>query len=221
MSTAMITIQRTTIRGIIITALCLTGSSAQAAPRGTDLFSATPQTQSSGIGQTQAVGTAPLSMTSAKSPALVWFEKFDALRQKYRASDSDKVILVRPLMQEAERVQQWIETAKKIANNYSTLAKSLKNLPTPAGMNDIKEYRNLTADWYEDAASVYVDLIKPRPAAKTIEELQDSVNVVKKKSESLSSTIADLKSMDLALRRNYKVHLAMQDDSLQKYVKSK
>jgi hypothetical protein len=212
------------IQPLMVVALLLGGTSAQATPPAIDFFGAnsTPSSKNPlGNGQKQQVGAAPLSMNSNDSPALVWFEKFDSLQQKYRPTDADKVILVRPLMQEAERVQQWIETANKVAKNYTLLAKSLKNLPTPPGMNDIKEYRNLTADWYEDAATVYVDLIKPRPPAKTIEELQGSLNTIKKKSESLSSTIANLRAMDLSLRRNYKVHLAVQDDALQQYVRSK
>jgi hypothetical protein len=225
MSTTTTTIKRTFFQGIIITGLCLSASAVQATPRAIDSFSSNTRPLSSASAQTgkqkPAVGAAALSMTSDPSPALTWFEKFDALQQKYRPSDSDKVILVRPLMQEAERVRQWIETASKVAKNYKILAKSLKALPTPAGMNDIKEYSNLTADWYDDAASVYVDLIKPRRPAKTIEELQDSLNTIKKKSDSLSSTIANLRQMDFSLRRNYKVHLAMQDDALQQYVRSK
>lgn len=225
MSTARISMKQKLSQSIAIIGIFISGSAVQAAPGGIDFFGTNTQTRSSASAQPssqrQTVGAGALSMTSEQGPALAWFEKFDALQQKYRPSDADKVILVRPLMQEAERVRQWIETANKVAKNYQILSKSLKILPTPAGMNDIKEYRNLTAEWYEDAASVYVDLTKPRPPAKTIEELQESLNAVKKKSESLSSTIANLREMDLSLRRNYKVHLAMQDDALQQYVRSK
>ncbi len=219
------TIKTIFTQGIIITGLCLSGSAVEATPRAIDSFSSNTRPLSSASAQTgsqkPAVGAAAQSMASDQTPALAWFEKFDALQQKYRPSDSDKVILVRPLMQEAERVRQWKETANKVAQNYRILAKSLRALPAPAGMNDIKEYSNLTSDWYEDAASVYVDLIRPRRPAKTIEELQDSVNTIKKKSDSLSSTIANLRQMDFSLRRNYKVHLAMQDDALQQFVRGK
>jgi len=225
MSTTTLQIKRTLSQALLLAGIYISGSAVQATPAGIDSFSATTQTRQAQGAQSSnprpGVGAAALSMTSQPSPALAWFEKFDALQQKYSPSSADKVILVRPLMQESERVHQWIETASKIAKNYKLLSQSLKALPVPAGMNDIKEYRNLTADWYDDAASVYIDLIKPRPPAKTIEELQDSINTVKKKSDGLSSTIANLKEMDLSLRRNYKVHLAMQDDALQQYVKSK
>ena len=52
------------------------------------------------------------------------------------------------------------------------------------------------ADWYQDASGVYADLIRPRPPAHTIEDLQEQLEVVKKRSESLADNIASLKAMD-------------------------
>jgi len=200
-------------------------SFASAAPHGTDLFSImTPSqqgTKSTNASDKQAVGAGALSMMSDRTPIVEWFEKFDQLRAKYRPTPADRVILTRPLMQEEERVKQWSAVANKVAKNYTLLAKSLRDLPTPPALADVKQYRDLTADWYHDAAIIYDDLIRPRQPAKTIEQLEGELNEVKKRSENLAATIATLNAMDQDLRKQYKVHLAIQDDALQQYVKSK
>lgn len=196
-----------------------TAIAAQATPA-TDIFSVT--TPKSNPSQNQsAIGAGSLSMISGKSPVVDWFEKFDALRAQYRPTPADRVILTRPLMQEVERVKQWTATAAKVAKNYTTLAKTLRSLPVPPGLTDVKQYRDLTADWYQDSAAVYADLIRPRTPAKTIEELQGQLDEVKKRSENLAATIGTLNNMDQELRKHYKVHLAVQDDALQQYVKGK
>ena len=77
------------------------------------------------------------------------------------------------------------------------------------------------ADWYQDAAGVYEELIRPRPPARTIEDLQEQLEVVKKRSESLADNIASLKAMDRSLRQQYNVQPALQDDVIQQFARSK
>ena len=96
-------------------------------PAGAELFSINSPSANK-IGKKSAT-----SSTSTQVPVTDWFEKYDDLREKYHPTDADKVILTRPLMQEAERVQQWTNTASKISKNYALLAKAIKNLPQPAG----------------------------------------------------------------------------------------
>lgn len=189
---------------------------ANAAPRGTDFFSI----NSSPARANKPAQKVPSATSNGPVPVVTWFEKFDSLAEKYQASDADRIILTRPLMQEAERVQQWTNVANKISKNYALLAKSLRNLPSP-DKADVKEYRDLMADWYQDAASVYADLIRPRPPARTIEDLQEQLEVVKRRSESLAENITNLKAMDRTLRQEYNVHVAFQDDIIQQFVHSK
>ena len=213
-------------------------SAVYAAPRGTDYFSVTMPHNSSntsnsnsskntssampGDNQAKPPGSAgALSMMSDRTPVVTWFEKFDQLKEQYRPTPGDRVILSRPLMQEEERVKQWSATAAKISKNYIRFAKELKNLPVPGQLSDLKQYRDLTADWYQDSAAVFDDLIRPRRPAKTIEELQGQLNDIKSRSATLANTIASLNNMDQSLRKEYKVHLAIQDDALQQYVRGK
>jgi hypothetical protein len=208
--------------GIILFASSV--SAVNADPRGTDIFSInTPKPSLPHPISTSKppISPDPLSMMSDRTPVVIWFEQLDNLKEKYKPSEADKVILTRPLMQEAERVKQWTNVASKVSRNYMALARALRNLAVPPGMNDVKEYRDLTADWYQDTAGIYKELIKPRPPAKTIEDLQDSLNAVKKKSEGLAANIPNLRSMDRTLRKNHNVHLAIQEDALQQYVRSK
>ena len=124
-------------------------------------------------------------------------------------------------MKSAERVQQWTDTASKISKNYLLLAKSIRTMTVPAGMSDVKEYRDLMADWYQDSASVYVDLIKPRPPAKTKEDLQEEIDAVKKRAEGLANNMANLKNMDREVREAHKVPLNVQEDAVQQFIRGK
>ncbi len=161
------------------------------------------------------------SIALPKTSETMWFETVDSLVEKYTPSEADKVILSRPFNQEAERVEQWIKTAKKIINNYHTLAKQLQLVPIPNNNSELKQYISLTSDWYNDSAQVFEDLIKPRTPAKTIEELQEALNEIKTRSDDLSKTKTSLMAMDMSIRKTYNVHYAKQDDALQQYVNRK
>jgi len=189
-------------------------SKANAAPPGVDFFSINSPKHPNSVPSAKATSHSPV-------PVVTFFHQYDDLTDKYHPTDGDRVILTRPLMQEAERVQQWTDTANKIAKNYLSLSQAIRKLPLPANAPDIKEYRDLMADWYQDAASCYRELTRPRPPARTIEDLAEQLQVVKKRSESLANNIASLKAMDRSLRKQYNVNPAFSDDIIQQFVRSK
>jgi hypothetical protein len=202
----------------------------EADPRGTDMFSIwtspppavrAPSSKPAENQSKPKVERRTLSPGAAPKTIIEWFEQFDQLREKYRPTAADRVILSRPLMQEEERVSQWTNTASKISKNYILLARTLKSMPVPSGLPELTQYRDLTADWYRDAADVFDEMIRPRDPAKTIEELERQLNEVQNKSHTLDGTIASLKDMDRDLRHRYKVNQNDKEDALQKYVKGK
>jgi hypothetical protein len=200
--------------------ICTTNTGAQAAPRAVDVFSINSATQSNpkaGAGANNSI----LQNNTDRTPIVIWFEKFDSIREKYHPSERDKVILTRPLTQDAGRVQQWVNTASKVSKDYLTVGKSIRSLTVPPGMSDVKEYRDLVADWFQDSANIYIDLIRPRPPAKTIEDLQEELDAVKKRAEGLANTIANLKNMDREIREAHKVPISVEDDAVQKFARGK
>ncbi|MGD9684027.1 MAG: hypothetical protein AB7W16_22895 [Candidatus Obscuribacterales bacterium] len=159
-----------------------------------------------------------LSIMSDDSPALRWFENYDMQRFTYQKSPADRAVLRRPFNQEAERVKAWTDTAGKVAYNYRELAKLLRASTAPDGHQDIDEFRKLMADWYDDEASVYEELIKPRPPARTREDLDEQLLAVKSRAASLKDNYKALNAMDIELRQKYRVHLNKNEDPLTKYV---
>ncbi|HEY9871189.1 MAG TPA: hypothetical protein V6D08_18640 [Candidatus Obscuribacterales bacterium] len=199
---------------------CLLSAPAYAAPHATEYFGrvTTPAPAQSKVAAAQAAAQAA---KAAREVPVKWFEAFDDKIASHRPSAADHVILGRQFKQEAERVQQWIETASRVARNYRELAKQLRAMPVPNTLQGVKDYRDLTADWYDDAAAIYEDLIRPRQRCQTMEDLEESVNRIKERAQSLHQTNLNLKAMDLSLRKTYKVHLARHEDALQQYVRSR
>lgn len=158
------------------------------------------------------------AMDSDASPELTWFEKFDEISFHGRPNDSERIILNMPFNQEQERVQRWTQTAANVAKRYRLTAKTLKSVQAPIGRADLDTYRTLRMEWFNDAASVYEEMIKPRQPAQTIEELNEQLRQVKEQANSLGKTNVTLLNMDRNLRRTYRVHNAKQIDPLTKYV---
>ena len=151
-----------------------------------------------------------------------WFEAVDNAVVKLRPTAADDAILNRPFNQDPERVDKWCDTAGKVARNYRQLARTVKTLPVPSGMgSDVKEYRTLISDWYDDAALVFEDMIRPRPAATTMEELESQLNDIKQRGQALARSNSDLAKLDKSVRKTYKVHRANYDDALTQYVSRK
>jgi hypothetical protein len=221
---------------------------AKAEPRGFDWFSVMPgqhpqqapqQQQQPATGQKQP--TAPqvqrgiITKTQVKPPTAVlltpemrnittapqWFDQFDKLTDKYSPTAGDKVILQRPMLRQVERVNEWTAAAARVSKGYMTMSRTLKAMPIPPGMTDLKQFRDLTADWYHDSAGVFDDLIRPRPPAKTIEELQDQLNEIKNRSDNLSTTLVALDEMHDSLCKQYKANSPLHTDAFQKFVSGK
>lgn len=167
------------------------------------------------------LGAGSLAMMSKLTPATAWFENFDRTRYMQSPSKMDASILQRPFNQEAERVQEWTQVANKVSKNYRLLASIIRAMDVPPNHPGLKDYKDLTADWYADMAGVYEDLIRPRAPARTMEELEAQLNSVREHSVSLAHQGKTLHAMDLDLRKQYKVHVSEQSDALQQYVKAK
>lgn len=151
-----------------------------------------------------------------------WFEAVDNAVVKLRPTAADDAILNRPFNQDPERVEKWCDTAAKVASNYRQLARTVRTLPLPNGMgSDVKEYRTLISDWYDDAALVFEDMIRPRPPANSMEELETQLNDIKQRGQALARSNTDLANLDKSLRKTYKVHRAHYDDALTQYVSRK
>jgi hypothetical protein len=158
------------------------------------------------------------AMDSDASPELTWFEKFDEVSYLGRPNDSERIILNMPFNQEQERVQRWTQVAATVAKRYRQTAKNLRAVQAPAGRADLDEYRTLRMEWFNDAAAVYEEMIKPRQPAQTIEELNDQLRQVKEQANSLGKMNISLLNSDHNLRRKYRVHNPKQIDKLTKYV---
>jgi hypothetical protein len=210
-------------------ALCLSmayASCAFALPSSQDYFGRkTAGTQAAALKSTiMTTSQQPLPLNTVdgnQDVATQWFEKVDDIIISHRPSLADRVILTRPFEQEQERVKEWSAVAAKVAKNYREMARQLRTSPVPANLTGVKEYRDLLADWYGDAASVYEDLIRPCKPAHTIEELNASLDQIKNRAQSLGQSNANLISMESNLRQMYHVHAPKYDDAIGNFVNGK
>ncbi len=171
----------------------------------------------------------PLSATTGSFPdnsngnsvAVKWFEQLDDAIFTHRPTAAERVTLSRPFNQDSERVEEWSRTAARVAKRYRELAKILRAMTVPGTIAGVKEFRDSTANWYDDAAGIYEELIKPRPPARTMEELDAALDEIKERAQSLADNNKDIKALELSLRKTYRVHLARYDDALQQYVRAR
>jgi len=198
---------------------CLLAAPAQSAPQAIEYFGRVTPSQSAQ--QTKPTTATIKTPPDGKSVQVKWFEAIDDAVGTHKPTDADRVILSRPFNQEAERVQQWIEVASKVVKNYREVAKVLRTMPVPEKCDGFKEYRDLRADWFSDAANVYEDLIRPRRASRTMEELEDSIKQIQERAQSVQRTNLQLAMMDRNLRSTFHVHPSKYDDPLQRYVRNR
>lgn len=158
-------------------------------------------------------------MSNPNDPTVQWFEDMDTKVCHWRKSPEEAAILSQPLNGEVERVQRWINTAEKVSFRYKMLAQMLHGMHAPEDCPELKQYSELVAEWYTDAAEVYDEMIKPRPAPKTEEELDEGLNGVLNRAKMLKESQKRLLAMDIELREKHHVHQRYEDDPLQKYVK--
>jgi hypothetical protein len=206
---------------------CLSAVPAQASPPVTEVFS---HNASSGLkplqssaqlkhdADTPKIGAGPLAMMSADKPIVRWFEEYDRAKADAKPTPAEQLVLSRPMNQELSRVKEFISTVGSLAKRFRYLAKTLRAMPVSESWGQVKDLRDGEADFYEQTASVFEEMIKPRPPSKTMEELQakqkelqDHANAAKQYGETLIS-------MDRGLRSTYGVHLDRSTDDLAKYV---
>lgn len=160
------------------------------------------------------------ALYSDKTPQLDWFEIFDEYVWTLLPNEEDKSVLSRPINNELERVQDYIKVCSKISKNYRTLAINVRRLPVPPNSPGLAKYQTLKADFYVDMATVYEDLIRPRKT-RTQEELQAQLQDIKERAEQLKVNSNNLLTMDMDLRRTFRVHQPKRTDALRRYVENK
>jgi hypothetical protein len=151
---------------------------------------------------------------AGRTPVALWFKKFDEERIKHLPTSEDKVIIARPINQQAERLVQWSAAAEHIAKTYNDFSKELRKMPVPPGYEGLKDYKDLTADWYQDTAQVFTDYVRPRKPARTIEELEDQIKEAKAHEKGLVKTKSRIVEMETSIRTKYKVPTVAQNTQL-------
>jgi hypothetical protein len=150
-----------------------------------------------------------------------WFITFDQAVETHLPSSGERVVLSRPFNQDVKRVGEWTQVAQKVAYNYQQLANTIKYMPIPNNVPEIREYQNLTADWYKDVSQIFVDLIKPRAPARTMDELERQLKEIHDRSQNLVQTNNTLHMMDNDIRQKYDVPAALSNDPIRKYAQFK
>ncbi len=153
------------------------------------------------------IGAGPLAMMSSDKPIVHWFEAYDRAIADAKPTPTEQLILSRPLNQELERVQAMIKTSGVIAKRYRALAKRLRAMPVQADWPQVKELRDGQADFYEQEASVYEEMIKPRPPSKTKEELDARLKDLTDRSTAAKTYGTTLLSMDLDIQLVFTWHV--------------
>jgi len=223
------------IRRQVLALLCLLVPSfhgslkAEAAPAN-EIFSSMPQGGTKPVKKNTYVApppvqpanavTAPgaLSMTSAASPELTFFESLDTLCFQGWPREQERFYLSQTFDGELERVERWTKTARTVAKRYRNTATALRNLQIPNGRVDLQEYKEMRAEWFDSAARVYEEMIKPKPPAQTMEELEAQLRKVDQDAEAVKHSKTTILAMDRRLRRLYRVHEPRESDALQNYV---
>jgi hypothetical protein len=163
-------------------------------------------------------------------PAQKWFATMDAQVITHIATAPEKYVLVRDFGDppQLERVIEWTNTAARVAKKYRSLSKILRSMPVPSSISpeqgssaNVDFFRQSLANWYDDSASVLEEYIKPRPPAKTQEELDDQLRHLRQRSENVKLTYTHLAEMDSNLRQHLHVPTARYDDAVMKYVTNK
>ena len=199
---------------------------APAIPAHGDIFARSTSTSRSAGGVAPSTTKQPVVKPitfDVRDPNLAahWFDTYDNLIDTLCPTAQERAILTEPFNQNPDRVNRWIVTAHGVAIKYRQLAAQVKAMQVPARLSSVQELRDLTADWYNDAASIYEDLIRPRRPAKTREELDRTLAQIKERADTLAQSNGSLHSLDTSLRKSMSVHLALRDDPIRQFVSGK
>lgn len=210
---------------LVALAISLQGSAAVAGPQSQEEFFNRNTANPSAVANRP--GTAPTAPTfGQKTPVTVWFETFDNAVGSHMATLDEKYVLSAEFGSppQLERVVKWTNTAATVAKRYRELARMVKQYQVPGVLRsdpmaaNLVTYKSSLAEWYDDSASLLEDYIKPRPPARTVEQLDDQLAVMHERSEKLKLSMTHLQEMDSKLRGHFNVHPPKYDDALMKYV---
>jgi hypothetical protein len=168
--------------------------------------------------ETPKIGAGALAMMSGDKPIVHWFEEYDRAKADAKPNPAEQLVLSRPMNQELSRVQEFITTVGRISKRFRALAKTLRKMHVQDNWGQVKDLRDGEADFYEQTASVFEEMIKPRPPSKTMEELQAKQKELQDHANSAKQYGETLISMDRGLRSTFGVHLDRSTDDLAKYV---
>ncbi|HEY9756516.1 MAG TPA: hypothetical protein V6C97_15215 [Oculatellaceae cyanobacterium] len=168
--------------------------------------------------ETPKIGAGAGALMSDDTPVVRWFEAYDRAIADAKPTEEEQIILHRPLNRDLDRVKEMTKTCSDVARRFRLLAKTLRSMPVQSNWGQVKQLRDGQADFYELEASVFEDMIRPRPASRTQEELQSTLDSLQNKASSAASYGKTLLSTDMNLRLQFGVHRARDKDDLAKYV---
>lgn len=171
----------------------------------------------------QRVEDNPVAQAGAKSlgqdhPVKRWFDNLDGVIGVNLKTPKQAITLRQGFNGNVERVEKWSNTASEVSQRYKLLAAKLRGTPVPPGCPDLKDYLEMNANWFDDTAEIYDELLKPRQPAKTQEELDEQLQEIRTKAQGLKRTKEQLRSFDTEIRKQYKVPEARYEDFLRQYV---
>lgn len=216
-----------TSQAMLVIVLTLVVSTEALAGPSNEIFSAVPETTITRkkapappmpANPVAAPGAMAMIQNGPKTPEVIWFENIDEIVFQGHPTNSERILLSTPFNQEAERVQRWTYTANNVAKRYHFTAKLLRQLAVPYERRDLRDYQNQRADWFDDAAQVYEEMLRPRRAAQTIDELEGQLRKVKQDAQLLETQKKTILASERDLRRLYRVHPPKHSDALTKYV---
>lgn len=156
---------------------------------------------------TDFISTGASRQDGRSSTIARWYEKYDRQIRRLLPTDSDMIIMTRDINQENERLKEWMLVTHKVERNYKRIAAIIRSMPLPEDAPDpdsFENFRRLSAEWYEDAADICHELVRPRAPAQTVEELDEQLSAVAQRADALEQTARLIADMDQGLRRKLK-----------------
>jgi len=159
-----------------------------------------------------------MNMMSPDTPYTRFFEALDATVYSGFPKSNERFILQQKFNEELEKVEAWTATAKVVSRRYRNTAKSLRSLQVPDNRVDLEQYKEMRAQWFDNAAEVYEQMYKPKPPAQTMEELEEQLRKVDRDADTVAEQKKTILAEDMSLRRLYRVHAPRETDAMTKYV---
>lgn len=159
-----------------------------------------------------------MSMMNMNTPAARFFEAMDDVAFSGFPRDNERFILQAKFNEELEKVERWTSTAKAVAKRYRDTARALRAIEVPDSRYDLAQYKDMRAEWFDNAADVYEQMYKPKRPAQTMEELEEQLAKVDRDADTVAAQKKTILSMDRSLRKLYRVHADKHTDSLTGYV---